>query len=145
MTEEEYFQIAGGNQILNKKQEESVKQEEPIKKRGRPKKPVYDISRNEQGKVQVQARVQNESKIQTINQINETISNDSNDNKQKMKQIMLNEFKDELTRIQIEIDIKNEMYNQYNKDIYKKQANQLKDRYNEIINKIRILQTLYKG
>ena len=165
MTEEEYFKIANGNKILQSRsdipssidtslQNNNITSEVINKpKRGRPKKqtqtnaiekPIYDINRDINGKTQITARPQTTTTSKTINEINQEIQNDSLDNKISLKNKMIKEYQEELTRTQIEIDIKMKMYELYNNIVYKKQADQYRAKHNELIAKIRILNELYK-
>lgn len=145
MTEDDYFKIASANRIIQNKEEPKVKKRgRPKKEETAPTKPIYDISRNEQGKTDIQPRIQNETPKKTINEINQEIQNNSIDDKLRVKELMIQECYEALTRTQIEIDVLMEEYRLYNKEIYKKQADQYRNKHSDLINKIRILKSLYK-
>ena len=103
------------------------------------KKPVYEYSRDNNGDIKINS---SKKDIPTLEEINNNIVIKSMDDKEKMMDKMLQEMQDNLTRYQIEIDILDEMYHLFNKDIYLKQINSYKDRKVELINKIRILKSL---
>lgn len=120
ISEEEYFALTNGNE--NKQ------------------KPIYEYSRNEQGKIEIN----NKSKTnpQTIEEINNDIINKSIDNKKNIIEEMITDSYNELTKIQIEMEVLQKMYELYNKNIYLKQIESYKNRRIELINKIRILKEL---
>ncbi len=103
-------------------------------------KPVYNVSRDNKGKTIVEP--QNKTVDKTLNQINEEIQNEAIDNRKETIDIMIQESYNQLTRIQIEIEILKKMYDLYNKDIYLKQINTYQDTLQNTINRIRILKNL---
>ena len=107
-------------------------------------KPVYNVSRDKKGKTTVTPQ-NNKLVEKTLNQINEEIQNEALDNKSTILSIMITESYNQLTRIQIEIDILKKMYEMYNKEIYLKQINSYQESLQNTINRIRILKEFQKN
>lgn len=155
MTEEEYFKQAGS--VMNvKRKEEVIENTDKPKKTTRTKKqtkteniveqkelpkPVYNVSRNEQGETTLTPQATNTS-IKTINQINNEIENNAIDNKYIILKKMIDESYEQLTRIQIEIEVAKRMYELYNREMYQKQIKTYQDNLTNVINRIRVLNEL---
>jgi hypothetical protein len=166
MNEQEYFRRAAGTRIKQTQESQKSKQEQPSKeepelltestqeiekpKRGRkkkeiqekpepPKMPVYEFDRDESGKP-VTKNLKKE--IKGLNEQNFEIENNALDQFSNTIQKMINEEYDKLSRCKVEIKITEKMYNLYNKDIYKTQLKNLKDRQLQCITRIRLLNEL---
>ena len=119
ISEQEYFNMINSNNNSNK--------------------PVYNYNRDDQGKIEINSE---KSNITTIKEINNNIIVNSLDKKYEMINAMIKEYYDNLTRTQIEIDILKKMYDSYDKNVFLKQIESLKNKKIEYMNKIRILNEL---